>query len=131
MSKMKEIISPLARAKNHGSAKDGTHHFWMQRLTALANVFLMIWLVFSLSSLVGSGADLEAFRSFVAVPFNTIMLVLIVLNVSYHAVLGLQTVIEDYVKTKFFKYGSLIGIKFGFAILALIGIYSILKIALL
>ncbi len=131
MSKMNEIISPLARAKNHGSAKDGTHHFWMQRLTALANVFLMTWLVFNMASLVGSGADLEVFRAFVAVPFHTILLVLIILNVSYHAVLGLQVVIEDYVKSKFVKYGSLIGIKFGFALLTLVGLYSILKISFL
>lgn len=87
--------NPIARAKGHGSAKGGVHHWYAQRASAVLLIFLSAWLVFSAFALAGSGY--EGSRDFISNPFNASFLGLFLVVVLYHAMLGLQVVIEDYV----------------------------------
>ena len=89
------MTNPLARARGHGSAKEGVQHWLAQRVTAVFLVFLLGWLVYALTAL--AGQDHAAVKAFVARPFNAALLILLLLALLHHAVLGLQVVIEDYV----------------------------------
>jgi len=89
------MINPLARARGLGSAKEGVHHWLAQRATALFLVFLVGWLCYALFAL--AGADQATARAFLAAPLNAAMLILLIVVLLYHAMLGLQVVIEDYV----------------------------------
>jgi len=89
------LRTPLSRARGLGSAHDGTGHFWWQRLTAAANLIALIFFIYAIFSLAGaSHSEVQAF--FDAPLAGTLMLLLIV-SVSYHMYLGMQTIIEDYV----------------------------------
>ena len=87
--------TPLARVRGLGSAKEGTDHFWMQRLTAASNVVLVAFLILLLVRLVG--ADYATVKATLARPQNAIPLLLLVLSGVVHMRLGMQTIIEDYV----------------------------------
>jgi len=89
------MINPLARARGHGSAKSGVHHWIAQRLTAVFLVFLVGWMSYALFQL--AGADHAAAQAFVARPLNAALLILLLIMLLHHAMLGLQVVIEDYV----------------------------------
>ena len=89
------MLNPIARARGHGSAKEGVHHWYAQRASAVLLIFLTGWLIFSALSLAGSGY--EGSRAFIANPVNASLLGLFLVVVLYHAMLGLQVVIEDYV----------------------------------
>lgn len=86
---------PLARAKGLGSAKDGTGHWWNQRLTAIALALLTPWFVIFAVGLIG--ADQLAVRAAIAQPLSASLLAAFVLSLFWHAQLGLQVVVEDYV----------------------------------
>ena len=90
--------SPLGKVRGLGSAKDGTHHWWMQRLTALALIPLAIWFVVSVVSLLGQPH--AAFLAWVKNPVSATLLVLLIAATFHHAQLGVQVVIEDYVHTR-------------------------------
>ncbi|MCW5773838.1 MAG: succinate dehydrogenase, hydrophobic membrane anchor protein [Rhodospirillaceae bacterium] len=119
--------SPLGRVRGLGSAKDGTAHWWAQRVTAVALVPLGIWFVINLLMLVGEGRGpvLEWFRS----PVSATLTVLMIGAVYHHAQLGLQVVIEDYVHNEGAKIALILAVKFAALILAGIGIISVLRIA--
>jgi succinate dehydrogenase / fumarate reductase membrane anchor subunit len=87
--------NPLERARGHGSAKAGVHHWYAQRASALLLIVLVGWLIYAMTRL--SGADHTAASSFIAQPANAAFLVLLIVALLYHAMLGLQVVIEDYV----------------------------------
>lgn len=89
------MLNPIARAKGHGSAKEGVHHWYAQRASAVLLIFLAAWLVFAAFTL--SGGGYEGSRAFIANPINASFLGLFLVVVLYHAMLGLQVVIEDYV----------------------------------
>jgi succinate dehydrogenase / fumarate reductase, membrane anchor subunit len=120
--------SPLGRAIGLGSAKEGVEHWWAQRITAIALVPLCLWFASAVIGLVG--ADLETMQNWVARPLPAILLVLLLVALFYHASLGLQVVIEDYVHTELAKLGLLVVLRllcFGFAVA---GIFAVLGIAL-
>ena len=119
--------SPLGRARGYGSAKDGTHHFWVQRVSAVALIPLTIWLVFSLARLPGS---YEAVRWWVHAPSVAIALVLFVSCALYHSMLGVQVVIEDYVGGEGAKIVGLLISRFAHTIAGVAGVFAVLKIAL-
>ena len=85
----------LGRVRGLGSAKSGVHHFWMQRLTAVALIPLVIWFAVSLVML--SGADYVMARSWLGSPFVMVLLILTICIGLYHGQLGMQVVIEDYI----------------------------------
>jgi len=91
------LRTPLKNARGLGSAKDGTHHFVLQRITAVALIFLSLYVVWLIISLIGS--DYASVRAAVANPGNAVLLIAFVIATFWHAKLGLQVVIEDYVHT--------------------------------
>jgi succinate dehydrogenase / fumarate reductase membrane anchor subunit len=126
-NRKQSLISPIRRAKGLGAAHEGVHHWMQQRLTAIANLPLVLWAVYSVFTL--QGASYEAFVTYMALPWNTVLAVLFVLSTFTHAVLGCQVIIEDYIHTKWFKIVKLIGIKLFFTALGAATIIAILKIA--
>ncbi len=122
-----EFRSQIGRVRGLGSAKDGTHHWWMQRVTALALIPLAIWFVASIVAL--TGKDLAAFTAWVKSPVSATLLVVLIAATFHHAQLGLQVVIEDYVQNEGTKLGAILAVKFAAVVLAGIGIVSVLRIA--
>ena len=118
--------SPLGRVRGLGSAKDGTGHWWAQRLTALALIPLTIW--FCVSVIAMTGADYPAVVAWIASPVVAGLLVLLIAAVFYHAVLGLQVVIEDYVHREMTKLALLLTVKALAIVLSLSGILSVLTL---
>lgn len=120
--------SPLARAKGLGSAHAGLEHWLHVKYTAIANVPLLIWLVYSIVD--HKGASYAEFTGWLAQPLNAILMILTIISVMYHARLGAQTIVEDYIHCEGLKQVKLIGQKFAFLALAVACIFSVLKIAL-
>lgn len=122
------LRSPLGTARGLGSAKSGTHHWWMQRLSAIALVPLSLWFVASLAGHVAA-ADHAAVVAWIGTPWVSIILVLFLASLFYHSQLGVQVVIEDYVHGEASKLVSLVLMKFAHLLLATAGIFAVLKIA--
>ena len=123
-----DMRDPLARARGLGSAKDGVHHWWMQRLTAIALALLSPWFIWLLLSLVGAGQ--EYVRATIANPRYALPLLAFVLALFWHAKLGLQTVIEDYVHTRWMEIALQVAVTFACALGALASVFAIVRIAL-
>ena len=85
----------LGQVRGLGSAKSGSHHWWLQRVTALGNILLVLWFLFSLLWL--PELDHKTVISWLATPVSAVLMSLLVINVCWHFRLGLQVVIEDYV----------------------------------
>jgi len=96
-----QIRTPLARVRGLGSAKAGTDHFWRQRVTAAANLFLVIFAVLLVLRLVG--ADYAEVRETLSSPLVTVALGMLILSGMIHMRLGMQTVIEDYIHSEGLK----------------------------
>jgi succinate dehydrogenase / fumarate reductase, membrane anchor subunit len=117
--------TPLKKVRGLGSAKSGTEHFWHQRVTALANIPLLLFLVwFVISHLGASRADMIAS---IKNPLVAVALLLTLLSVMWHMRLGLQVVIEDYVSSEGRKMALLLLNTFFTLALGLSGAYAILK----
>lgn len=119
--------SPLGRVRGLGSAKEGVEHWWMQRLTALALIPLTLWFVAALVAHMGAGH--AAATAWIGSPLTVGLLVLLIAVTFYHAQLGLQVVIEDYIHREAAKITLLILVKAAGLILALAGILAVLFIA--
>lgn len=119
--------TPIARVRGLGSAKGGTHHWWMQRVTALALAPLTVWFVASLIRL--AGADHAAVADWLASPLTTVLMLLLIVATFHHLQLGLQVVIEDYVHGEAAKIGCIIGVKFASFALAVAAGVAVLKVA--
>ena len=119
--------SPVGRAMGLGSAKAGVEHWWLQRLTAVALVPLTLWFVIAIIRL--AGADIETVRDWIGSPLPAILLVLFLLATFWHASLGLQVVIEDYVHTELAKLGLLVVVRLACFALAVAGIFAVLCMA--
>lgn len=122
------LRTPLGKVLGLGAAKDGTDHFVSQRLSAIALAGLGLWFLFAVSRL-DSLAYLDVIR-FLRIPINAILLTLLSATVCYHSYLGVQVVIEDYVKGGGTKVAALIASRFAHIILAITAIYSIFSIGI-
>jgi succinate dehydrogenase / fumarate reductase membrane anchor subunit len=122
-----EFRSPLARARGLGSAHHGTIHWWRQRVTALLLLPSGLWLAVSLSLLPASTA--EAARTWVADPVNAVVLTAYLAAACYHAALGLQVVMEDYIGTRWLRIAGILAVKGGLLLAALVSAFAILHIA--
>ena len=100
-----QIRTPLARVRGLGSAKGGTDHFWRQRVTAVANLFLVVFAVCLVLRLVGTSYA-EA-RAILANPLVTVSLAMLILSGVVHMRLGMQAVIEDYIHSEGIKVVAL------------------------
>ena len=116
----------LGRVRGLGSAKEGTHHWWNQRLTAGSNLFLMLWLVISVARL--PGYDVATVQGWMASVWVAIPMALLILSVFYHFRLGLQVLIEDYAHGEA-RVAAMAALNFFVITTAAIAIFSILRIA--
>jgi succinate dehydrogenase / fumarate reductase membrane anchor subunit len=121
-----QIRTPLARVRGLGSAKEGTDHFWRQRVTAVANLFLVIFAVGLVLRLVGASYG-EA-RAILANPLVTVALAMLIISGTVHMRLGMQTVIEDYVHSEGMKVAALMANTFFAIAIAATCIVSVLKL---
>jgi succinate dehydrogenase / fumarate reductase membrane anchor subunit len=119
--------SPLGRVVGLGSAKEGVEHWWQQRLTAIALVPLALWFVAGLLGHVGGSYDQSV--AWLGAPIPAILLVLLIGATFYHAALGMQVVIEDYVHHEGCKLGLLVALRLVSFLLAVAGIFAVLRIA--
>jgi len=121
------LLTPFKRASGLGSTNDGVHHWWMQRLTAVALVPLTLWVVFAVAA--HSGEHYASVAAWFAKPFTTTMLTLFVFAAFLHAAQGLTVVIEDYLHHEGAKFAALIGMKLVLVLLGTSSILSILRVA--
>jgi succinate dehydrogenase / fumarate reductase membrane anchor subunit len=120
--------SPLGRAVGLGSAKEGVEHWVVQRVTAIALVPLTVWFVAAVIEL--TGADFDAMQDWVGRPLPAIGLILLLIATFYHAALGLQVVIEDYVHGELARLGLVILARLACITLVVAGIVAVLALAL-
>ncbi len=120
--------TPLANVRGLGSAKEGTHHFWMQRVSAVALVPLGLWFLIGLITLTGSDYDTAA--EWLRSPTSTVLCIALIVATFYHAYLGMQVVLEDYIHTKGLKLFSLLFLKFACALMGTASVVAVLRVAL-
>jgi len=123
---VKRMRSALGRVRGLGSARSGTHHWWMQRVTSVALVPLVIWFAVAAIGLVGAGYQESV--AFVAHPVNAVLLLLLVGVMLHHLAAGLQVVIEDYVRAEGVRLAAIWGVKAACLVLGLFAAVSVLRI---
>ena len=124
---MAGMVTPLRRVRHLGAAHDGTTHFWRQRLTAAANLPLVIAFVILIATLVG-----RPYTEVVAVlasPVVALILVLMVISISIHMRIGIQVIVEDYVHSERLKLAAIVANTFFAVAVAAVSIFAILKLA--
>ncbi|GLV29405.1 succinate dehydrogenase, hydrophobic membrane anchor protein [Sphingobium sp. TomTYG75] len=117
----------IGRVRGLGSARHGAHHWLAQRYTAVGNLLLVLWLIFSLVSL--PGLDYESVRNWIANPLVAVPLVLMLVSIFYHLRLGMQVMLEDYVHDKGLNFFCILLLNFYTIAGAAAGIFAIAKIA--
>ncbi len=122
------IRTPLGFVRGLGSAKDGTHHWWMQRVTSVILIPLVLWFVISLLSI--SRVDYAAFQHWMSHPVNAGLMIALLAVLFYHANLGMQVIYEDYVRPESKKLIAILATQFVLFVLGAISIVAVLKIAL-
>jgi succinate dehydrogenase / fumarate reductase, membrane anchor subunit len=120
------LRSPLGRVLGTGSAKEGVHHWWLQRLTSIALVPLTIWFVVSLLSL--PSFEHVTVISWMAQSWTALLLILFILAATWHSQLGVRVVVEDYVHGGS-KTLTLVVITFIHALVAAASVFAVLKVA--
>jgi succinate dehydrogenase / fumarate reductase, membrane anchor subunit len=120
--------SPLGRAIGLGSAKEGVEHWWAQRITAITLVPLALWFVMAVIGL--AGAEHGLLVDWVSQPLAAVLLILFLVATFYHSALGLQVVIEDYVENEAARLGLIIVMRLAHILLAALGIFAVLRIAI-
>ena len=128
MNKSRSMQTPLAAVRGLGSAKSGLHHWWNQRMTAVAMVPLVIWMV-SLCILM-TGASYKEALVIASHPANATVLILFIAVGFWHAILGLQVILEDYVAAEGLRLVLIVVIRMFAIALAALSILSILRVAL-
>ena len=122
------LRTPLGRVLGLGTAKDGTSHWWGQRVSAIALILLGIWFAFLLATMSGF-SHAEAVAA-IGRPINSILLLLLSVTLGYHSYLGIQVVIEDYVHAPGLKMLTLLFSRFAHVALVAAAVFAVLKIGL-
>lgn len=122
------LRSPLGRVTGLGSAKEGAGHWWSQRVSSVALALLTVW--FACSLLLLPAFDYERLIAWIASPANAVLLLLLVAVTAYHSQLGIQVIVEDYIAAKGLKAITMMIVTFVHFILAALGIFSVLRVAL-
>ena len=121
-----DLRTPLSRARGLGSAKEGVHHFWAQRITAVALIPLVAW--FAISLIMMSGADYAVVRAWIGSPAVMVLLTLTIVIGLHHGQLGMQVVVEDYVHNDGMKLALIVLMRFIAVFFGLAAIVAILRI---
>jgi succinate dehydrogenase / fumarate reductase, membrane anchor subunit len=121
------LRSPLGRVLGLGSAKDGTAHWWAQRVSAVALIPLTLWFMFSLLALPDLGYG--TVRVWLSYPMSGFLAVLLVTVLAYHSYLGTIVVVEDYVHSAGMKVLSLLLLRFLYVLVGGAGLFAILRVA--
>ena len=121
------LRSPLSQARGLGSAKEGVGHWWVQRLTAIALIPLSLWFVVSVARF--PLLDHATMVAWIQAPLVAVALSLFFVAMIYHAALGVQVVIADYVGTEGVKLVSIVFAKFALYAIAAASVFAVLKIA--
>ncbi|MEX2496981.1 MAG: succinate dehydrogenase, hydrophobic membrane anchor protein [Woeseia sp.] len=124
---MTDRRTPLARVLGTGSAKDGTGHWWSQRITAVALLVVGVWFLLSVALLPGPGYG--EVRGWIGTPWTAVLMLILILSTAYHSDLGIQVVIQDYVHQPFLKIASIVVARFLHVLLAAASIFAVLRIA--
>jgi succinate dehydrogenase / fumarate reductase membrane anchor subunit len=122
------LRSPLGRVLGLGTAKDGTSHWWGQRVSGIALAFLGLWFVIGLIMMPGYSYP-EAVTFISELP-NPVLLMLLIVTMAYHSYLGVQVVIEDYIHGHGLKIASLVISRFAHILLAVVGLFAILRLGI-
>lgn len=123
------IRTPLAQARGLGSARDGVGRWVALRVSAVANVFLLAW--FAWFTLGAIGMDYTQITYRLGHPFNAVAMILFTMSVFWHAAIGMREIVEDYIACEGLRIASLIGLYMMIFALAILCIFSVLKIAAL
>ena len=121
-----DLRTPLSRARGLGSAKQGVHHWWVQRITAVALIPLVTW--FAISLIMMSGADYAVVRAWIGSPVVMVLLTLTIVIGLHHGQLGMQEVVEDYVHSEGLKLALIVLLRFTAVFFGLAAIVAILRI---
>ena len=121
-----DLRTPLSRARGLGSAKQGVHHWWAQRITAVALIPLVAW--FAISLIMLSGADYAVVRAWIGSPVVMVLLTLTIVIGLHHGQLGMQVAIEDYVHNDGMKLALIVLMRFTAVFFGLAAIVAILRI---
>jgi succinate dehydrogenase / fumarate reductase membrane anchor subunit len=122
------LRSPLGQVLGLGSARDGTGHWWAQRVSAVALVLLGLWFLWSLAQ-IGGFAQAQV-TTWISNPWNSVMLFLLCGTLAWHSSLGVQAVIEDYVHGPLLKVILLLLNQFAHVFVAIAAAFAVLRISL-
>lgn len=117
----------IGRVRGLGSARSGVSHWWLQRVTSVSNMVLVLWFLFSLAYLPSLERDVVV--DWLRSPLNAVPLILLVVSTFYHFRLGLQVVIEDYIESDGNKAAWILFLNFYAIGLAALAVFSILRVA--
>jgi len=121
------LRTPLKNVRRLGSAKEGTDHFWRQRVTSVAALLLLPFMLWIALSLVG--ADYETVTSTLRNPIVAILLISVIVTSAVHMRLGMQVIIEDYVHTDGAKIALLMLNTFFAVLVALASVFAVLRLS--
>ena len=122
------LRTPLKRAVGLGSAKHGVHHFMLQRMTAVALIPLALWFIWIALSMIR--LDFAGAHALIANPFNAVLMIAFVVSVFWHAQLGIQVVLEDYVHSAGLQLALQLAVKFLCFLAVLASVLAVIRIAL-
>ncbi len=122
------LRTPLGRVLGLGTAREGTEHWWAQRVSAVALLLLGAWFVIAIVML--DSLDHAAAVAFVGAPWNSVLLTLLSVMLAYHSYLGVQVVVEDYVHAPGIKVVSLMLSKFAHILVAVAAVYAVLRVGI-
>jgi succinate dehydrogenase / fumarate reductase membrane anchor subunit len=121
------LRSPIGRVLGLGAAKEGVSHWWSQRVTSVALLLLGLWFVASLLRMPGFGY--EVVITWIALPVNSVLLLLLIGSLVYHSHLGVQVVVEDYVHHHGLKIATMMLLTFAHVAVAALASFAVLRIA--
>lgn len=125
----RDFQTPLAKVKGVGAAHEGVHHWIHQRISAVALIFLGLWLVYSLACH-GNDSYTDVI-TWLANPWTATGMFLFTIAVTYHAVLGIQVIVEDYIHSPFWRYISLLFLKLILFLIPVLSLFFLIRIAFL
>jgi succinate dehydrogenase / fumarate reductase, membrane anchor subunit len=120
--------TPLRRARGLGPAREGVGHWWIQRVTAVALLPLIVWLVLALALM--ESRDYASLSGWVARPLNAVLLIATALALFWHSALGLQVIFEDYIGSKGLRVAVILMVNCAHILFAIVSIFAVLKLAL-